>query len=189
MIIGLSGKKGSGKDTVAEYLCAQYGFINYGFGDPIKEIARIMFQFSQEQLHGNQKDVLDNRWGFKPRDFFQKFGTEYGQFILPEHFPSAFLDIDKRQFWVKCFWNWYVEEKKQDPYLRVVISDVRFLHEFNFLQEKGAYLIKIKRHTDNLDRHISENELDILRDEDYNGIINNSSSKEELYQQIREMLN
>ena len=43
MIIGLAGKKGSGKDTIAEYLCAQYGFINYGFGDPIKEIGRIMF--------------------------------------------------------------------------------------------------------------------------------------------------
>ena len=27
MIIGLAGKKGSGKDTIADYLCEQYGFI------------------------------------------------------------------------------------------------------------------------------------------------------------------
>ena len=64
MIIGLSGKKRSGKDTVAEYLCAHYGFINYGFGDPIKEIARIMFQFTDEQLYGNQKDGKRFEMGF-----------------------------------------------------------------------------------------------------------------------------
>ena len=57
MIIGLSGKKGSGKDTIAEYLCVQYGFINYGFGDPIKEIGRIMFDFTDEQLYGNKKET------------------------------------------------------------------------------------------------------------------------------------
>ena len=189
MIIGLSGKKGSGKDTVADYLCAHYGFINYGFGDPIKDIARIMFQFNDEQLHGGKKDIVDLRWGFKPRDFFQKFGTEYGQFILPEHFPSAFTDINKRQFWVKCFWNWYLAEKKKDPTIKVVVSDVRFLHEFSFLQDRGAYLIKIKRITDNLDRHISENELDILTDNDYHGIIHNNGSKSDLYVKIRDMLN
>ena len=189
MIIGLSGKKGSGKDTVADYLCAQYGFINYGFGDPIKEIAKIMFQFNDEQLYGDQKDIVDLRWGFKPREFFQKFGTEYGQFILPEHFPSAFTGINKRQFWVKCFWNWYLEKKKRDPTLKVVISDVRFLHEFSFLQDRGAYLVKIKRITDNLDRHISENELDILTDNEYHGIIDNNGSKSDLYVKIRDMIN
>lgn len=189
MIIGLSGKKGSGKDTVADYLCDKYGFINYGFGDPIKKIAKTMFQFNDEQLYGDKKDVIDIKWGFKPRDFFQKFGTEYGQFILPDHFPTAFTDIDKRHFWVKCFWNWYLEERKRDPTLKVVISDVRFLHEFTFLQDKGGYLIKIIRVTDNIDKHISENELDILTADEYHGILNNNGSKEELYVKIRDMVN
>ena len=98
MIIGLAGKKGSGKDTIADYLCEQYGFIKYGFGDPIKEIGRIMFDFTTEQLYGSEKELLDNNWGIIPRDFFQKFGTEYGQFILPKHLPNAFQDINDRQF-------------------------------------------------------------------------------------------
>tara|TARA_B100000123_G_scaffold271526_1_gene251590 strand:+ start:488 stop:838 length:351 start_codon:yes stop_codon:yes gene_type:complete len=113
MIIGLAGKKGSGKDTIADYLCAHYGFINYGFGDPIKEIGRIMFDFTDEQLYGSKKEIIDTKWGISPRDFFQKFGTEYGQFILPEHFPNAFNDINNRQFWVKRFWVWYTNQKKK----------------------------------------------------------------------------
>ena len=189
MIIGLCGKKGSGKDTIAEYLCAHYGFINYGFGDPIKEIARIMFQFQEPQLYGNLKDVVDKNWGIKPRDFFQKFGTEYGQFILPKHHPPLFRDINERQFWVKSFWNWYIKKLKEDSNLKVVISDVRFMHELKFIQEKGGYLIKVSRTNLNLDNHISETELDELVAEDYNGVIENNGSIEELYDKIKDLIN
>ena len=55
MIIGIYGKKRSGKDTIANFLCEKYGFIKYGFGDPIKDIAKIMFGFTEEQLYGSKK--------------------------------------------------------------------------------------------------------------------------------------
>ena len=83
-IIGLSGYKGSGKDTVADFLCEKYGFIKYGFADPIKEIAKIMFDFSEDET---LKEVVDERWGISPREFYQKFGTEYGQFITGQMIP------------------------------------------------------------------------------------------------------
>ena len=189
MIIGLSGKKRSGKDTVAEYLCAQYGFINYGFGDPIKEIARIMFQFSEEQLYGNQKDMLDVTWGIKPREFFQKFGTEYGQFILPDHHPEVFEGINSRQFWVKCFWRWYQVKLKENPHLKVVISDVRFLHELTFIKEKGGYIIKVNRNGILKDGHLSEMEIDTLDKDDFNATIDNNGTLAELHSKIIDLLN
>ena len=37
-IIGILGNKRVGKDTVADYLVKNYGFIKYNFADPIKEI-------------------------------------------------------------------------------------------------------------------------------------------------------
>lgn len=188
MIIGLAGKKGSGKDTVADYLCQRYEFVKYGFGDPIKEVGRILFDFSEEQLYRNQKEELDKRWGFKPRTFFQKFGTEYGQFILPQHFPTVFEDIEDRQFWVKRFWIWYEGQLKKNPYLKVVISDIRFLHEFNFIKQKGGYVIKIQRDNILKDSHISEVELDEIMDIEYNAVIQNNSSKEELYDKIQDIL-
>ena len=63
MIIGISGKKRSGKDTISDYLIQEYKFIKYGFADPIKDIAKIIFGFTEEQLYGNEKDIIDLRWG------------------------------------------------------------------------------------------------------------------------------
>ena len=59
MIIGLSGKKRVGKDTVADYLVSKYGFIKYSFADPIKAVAKILFGFSENQLYGNNKEEID----------------------------------------------------------------------------------------------------------------------------------
>ena len=59
MIIALNGKKGSGKDTMANYMCEKLGFVNYGFADPIKEVGRILFDFTDEQLDGCYKEVED----------------------------------------------------------------------------------------------------------------------------------
>ena len=51
MIIALTGKKGCGKDTIANYLVEKYGFINYGFADPIKEVGKILFGFPWQLYH------------------------------------------------------------------------------------------------------------------------------------------
>ena len=69
MIIGISGKKRSGKDTVADFLIQEYGFIKYGFADPIKQIAKIIFGFNEEQLYGDKKEEIDKIWKIKPRIF------------------------------------------------------------------------------------------------------------------------
>ena len=69
LIIALSGKKRSGKDTVADYLVERFGFVKYGFADPIKEIGKIMFDFSEEQLNTDKKEEIDKRWGISPRQF------------------------------------------------------------------------------------------------------------------------
>jgi dephospho-CoA kinase len=42
MIIGLSGYARSGKDTVAELLCLNYGFRRISFADPMREAILIL---------------------------------------------------------------------------------------------------------------------------------------------------
>ena len=177
MIIGLVGKKRVGKDTVADFLCKKYGFIKYGFADPIKEIAKIMFDFSTDE---SLKEVIDERWGISPREFYQKFGTEYGQFIMPQHFPKIFNDIDKKGFWVKRFQIWY--EKNKDK--NIVITDIRFMHEYEEIKKMGGYIIKIVRDTGLVDNHVSENfNIDIPV------TIKNNGSKEDLFRQIVYLIN
>lgn len=60
--VGLIGERGSGKDTLSDYLVTHKNYIKYNFANPVKEISRIMFDFSDDQLYGTQKDILDNRW-------------------------------------------------------------------------------------------------------------------------------
>jgi len=105
MIIGLLGKNRVGKDTFAEYLIQNYGFVRYAFADPIKEIARILFNFTQEQLYGNQKEEIDNRWDISPRQFFQKFGTEIMQFDIYKHLPKLQNKVAPREMWGGYFYR------------------------------------------------------------------------------------
>ena len=44
MIIGLVGKKYSGKTTIANYLVTHYDFIEYSIASPLKEIAKILYK-------------------------------------------------------------------------------------------------------------------------------------------------
>ena len=189
MIIGIAGKKRSGKDTISDYLIDNYNFIKYGFADPIKDITKIIFGFSEEQLYGSQKDIIDPFWNIKPRDFFQKFGTDYGQFILPEHLPEIFDNENKRTLWVKIFQKWYLNKKSKKPEIKIIINDVRFEHEFDMIKSLGGYIIKVVRPNLISDIHISENELDKKNDEEFNNIIYNDGSKQDLYDKVKDLLN
>lgn len=52
MIIGISGLAGSGKDTAADLLVRDHGFVKVVFATPIKEFCEWAFDFSHEQLWG-----------------------------------------------------------------------------------------------------------------------------------------
>ena len=82
-IICLIGQKRVGKDTVADIIQElEPGFRRFALADPIKDIARIMFNFTEDQLFGAAKDEFDSRWGIRPRDFFERFGTDIMQFDI-----------------------------------------------------------------------------------------------------------
>lgn len=51
MIIGISGVAGAGKDTAAKLL-QPYGAVNVALADPLKRIARDIYEFSEDQLWG-----------------------------------------------------------------------------------------------------------------------------------------
>ena len=142
MIIGLLGKKGSGKDTLANYLVSIYNYERYGFGDPVKEVSRVMFDFNSEQLYGNDKDKLDNRWNLTPRQTFQIIGTEFAQKLLPELIPSINEKLlSKEGFWLVHFENWYNKKLKENSNINIVISDVRFLHEIMLIKKMNGIII------------------------------------------------
>lgn len=180
MIILLSGLKQSGKDTIANYLVQKYNFTKYAFASPIKEVSRILFGWNEKDDE-ILKEVVDEQWGFSRRQFWQYFGTEWAQGELRNQFPSFDKNIG-RCLWVKKFEQLFL----QDTTKNYVISDFRFIHEYEILKKYNPIAIKILR--DSVvanDGHASETSFKILPC-DY--IIKNNNSVQDTYFQIDDII-
>ena len=168
--IGLLGKKGSGKDTLADYLVNTKGFVKYSFAKPVKDISKILFNLSEEQLYGNLKETIDDKIGISPRVIFQRLGTEFGQDLIYKLFPELKI---KKNTWLKLF-DLFLEKNKDK---NIVIADVRFVHEINYLKKLNFNIIKINRKDSLIDNHVSEKQNDLY----YDFNIENNDSKEDLF--------
>ena len=139
-IIGLVGFIGSGKGTVGDIL-EQKGFIKDSFAKPLKDACAVMFGWSRELLEGDTemsrkwREEPDSYWSekfgreFTPREALQKMGTEAGR------------DVFHKDIWVISLLN---RAKGKD----VVVTDVRFQNEIQYIQDNGGIVIRVKRGED-----------------------------------------
>lgn len=115
MLIGIAGPAGSGKDTTADFLVKNHGFVKVAFADVLKRACREFFAFSDEQLWGpserrNEPDLRYHRGqGFgqnefgdqvaspylTPRHALQQLGTEFGRACYPNVWVDYALRIAK----------------------------------------------------------------------------------------------
>ena len=181
MLIGLIGNKRVGKDTLADYLVKNYNFEKKSFGNPLKQACKIIFDFTDEQIDTDLKEIVDKRWGISPRQCFQILGTE----IFREYLPNNINEFKnfKDDFWIIRFKIWYENNKNKN----IIISDVRFLNESENLKKLGAKLIKIENiNIKYIDNHKSETENKKLK---YDYLIKNNSSINEYYKNIDKLMN
>jgi hypothetical protein len=155
MIIGLIGQKRVGKDTVASIIKnidididKNYNFKCMALADPIKDIARIMFNFTEEQLYDDAKDIVDPKWGIKPRDFFEQFGTNIMQFDIYKYLPNLETQVEKRLFWVHSLLA-KLKDYDHNKNSNVIVTDVRGLHEIceinKFTGRKAIFIRIVKK--------------------------------------------
>lgn len=66
LIIAVCGLAGSGKDTACDHLVAKHGFRKTSFAAPLKQMAKIAFGFTDEQLYGpsSKREQQDERYPF-----------------------------------------------------------------------------------------------------------------------------
>lgn len=179
-IVGLTGSARSGKDTCANFIRESDGkVLFYAFAEPLKELSRSLFMFSEDQLYGDSKHIKDERWGISPRESWQVIGTNFMQMNIYSYLPHMLDKVPFRQFWTYRF-KMFIEEIEKNPEYQdytVIVTDVRFIHEANVVKELGGKLIKIERPTLNTQndmyKHCSETEMSAI-EADYT-IINNKS--------------
>lgn len=137
-LIGLTGPAGSGKDTVADYLRDRHGFAVMSFAHPVYLGVSAAFGIPIEQLQDRDFKEEEIPWiGKSPRQLLQLFGTEFGRDLVAK-------DIWLRVAKSKLDEISYICDQASVP-CRVVISDVRFDNEAEWVRNLGGVIWHIHR--------------------------------------------
>src|ERR1700733_13992371 len=89
-MILLMGKKGVGKDTCGEYISKKIGWKTFALAKPVKDIAKIAFHLTEEQVNDNQlkEQQISHLYNRTPRIIMQMIYKELFTESLSEIFPE-----------------------------------------------------------------------------------------------------
>lgn len=180
MLIGLVGKKGSGKDTVGAYLVKGHSFERKAFADLLKKSVAELFDIPYHEIEKykndnsaiitlSMEDGLVRKLTF--REFLQYYGTE------------SHRDVFGEDFWVDYllpFDGFYAGRN-------IVITDCRYKSEADRIRALGGFVVKIEKPTplSAQDHHRSEVQADVGHIE-YR--IHNDGTIDELFTETERML-
>lgn len=197
MLLGIHGKKRSGKDTVGQYLENKYGFNKHAFANKLRELALginpIVYTTSDDYI--------------KLYDFINVYGYEEAkkQQDIREFYQDLGIAVRKtfgKDFWVDELWKVLI--KKYDTYdsavsepdefkslvlpniqSNVVITDVRFENEAQRIRDYSGYIIHLIGRGEEGDEHISEKPLPPQFTQ---FALDNSGTEEELFEKVDNIL-
>ena len=182
MIISITGKIGSGKDTIADIIMQYTPYHDWEikkFAGKLKDIAEILsgvpkINFEDQEF---KKQDMGPEWGMTYRDLLQKLGTEAMRNGLHENVWVNALFAD---------YHFNIEEDEQMP--NWLITDCRFPNELESVKTHKGITIKVIRDSGNTigTTHASETALDDYTEWDY--VVDNNGSIEDLKTQVFSIL-
>lgn len=169
LLLGFSGKMGSGKNFVAEKLflpliAQKFGpVLPVAFADQIKINTAVKYGLTHEEVFVNKTAAS--------RRLLQLEGTEEGRCKRGEDIWIRFLDS-----WLQVY--------KARGFRAAVVTDVRFKNEAEFIHSRGGKLVRIEAadrtaarmlaegSNDAVARHSSETQLDAF--DEFDLVVDNS---------------
>lgn len=179
MLVLITGKAGSGKDTIGGYLKNEYGFETDSLAAPIKRLVKDVFVLPEEVVYDRElreKELGDPWSGMTVRSLLQKIGTE------------LFRDKIHKDVWVLSL----LRRILNSPQCNWVVTDLRFPNEKDVLEKRfSGKIITIKvvrtgmdgKTSGGISGHESES-YDIPADY----FVTNDGSFEDLYGQIDKIM-
>ncbi len=198
MIIGISGKAGSGKDAAADVLVRELGFVKVALADPMKRFCMGLWGFSHEQLWGPSaaRNAPDPRFPrrahghlecLSPRHALQTLGTEWGRACDEGVWIRYALKVARTLDGSDTLHYDQAAGIVPNEWLRhcagVVIPDVRFRNELDAIRDAGGRVWRVRRGAglEGLGGlHASEREQDEIPDADFDVVIRNDGGLAEL---------
>ena len=162
----------------------KYGYTKIAFADTLKEVCKLVFGFTDEQVHGDEvKEKVDEYWRHSPREILQCVGTE----LFREKLPEVCCHI-KDDIWIRSVERKMLRLKKEEQKDKFVITDCRFQNEAQFVRSMSGEVCQLWKvvRGNNTDSHkselyVNEIECDVL--------IDNNGEISELYQRCDSVLN
>lgn len=145
-LIALTGKAGAGKDSVADILCKDHGFVRYAFAKPLKDMLRVIgVELDADRELKEQPHPI---FGASPRKMAQTLGTEWMREMVNKN--GWLLLADQH---IKSIQHWIDQKngpRKDDRDLPsapagLVITDCRFPNEAAFIAERDGVIWHIER--------------------------------------------
>lgn len=134
-LIGLAGLAGAGKDTVRDMLENEHDFTGIAFADPIRNMLGALLAesgFSTKWMFQRPlKEQPIEGLGLSYRHLAQTLGTEWGRHLQPD-------------FWLRIAQS-NIEHHRKTGARRIVISDVRFVNEAEWIKAQGGEVWIINR--------------------------------------------
>lgn len=130
MLIGITGKALSGKDTLANILFRSYSFLPMAFAVPLKQAAAAAYGVNLEHFHTQEgKKMLHDVWQETNRTLLQDFG-EY----MCEKYGA--------DFWIR---RWLIDYSGFSNTDDIVVSDVRKDIEAQCIRDLDGLVIHLER--------------------------------------------
>ena len=138
-IIALSGFARSGKDEVSKVLVEEFGFKKVAFADKLREMLYQLNPIVEGESGGDLRllqEVIvkfgwdgykETIWGKEIRRLLQRLGTEAGRETL---WDSIWIDAALMG---------------HGPTDKIVISDARFINEFDAVTDRGGQVWRVDR--------------------------------------------
>ena len=184
MIIGISGKAGSGKDTAAKMLEVLYANPNISykdfankryknfadiqivhFADSLKETAQVLFRIGEWETNTQEGKKTTINWiGKTVRELLQGIGQGLRDAIDPN-------------LWVKILFA------NTEGWSNYMIADVRYPNELYAIIKRNGILLRIDRKGAGAGNHSSETALDNYKEWDVH--IENNGSIEDLFEAMK----
>jgi len=155
MLVGITGKAGSGKDTFARML----GFETYAFAKPLKDaLAAMGFPEPSREM----KEALVPGFEFTWRKAAQTLGTEWGRALQSD-------------IWLAMAKRYYTQHLLVGKHF-LVLTDVRFHNEADWVRENGILCHMSGRSTTATGEHQSHASEATLPIDPRDLVIDNSGS-------------
>lgn len=196
MLIGISGKKQCGKDTVCKIIKALDIWNRYGDGDMLTFVKMLLKTPSplgsiwyKHAYADKLKQVLsiilnvdvvafeDNIFKMSNSEIAKPEGGYYTNRELLQRFGTEVGRSISPTLWVDALFTNYSEDDHW------IIPDVRFPSEAKAIKDRGGIVIRVDRETLSHDNHPSETALDDYEGFDYR--IDNNSDIEHLIDKVK----